>query len=130
MGYVTCSGIIESIMSCEKGEEKNKKQKMKKKTENKIHLPANSCRYPATLAVDFWITCVTQHADTADTATITVIAVAPPIRIVLICHHTLGMSLNLQSSYRIFNRYYRAQKRLVLCYKHNFTILINKNNIA
>lgn len=91
MGYVTCSGPVESIMSHE--------------TYNNmfyiiqvyiIHLPANSCRYPATLAVDFWITCVTQHADTADTATITVIAVAPPMRTVLICHHTLGMSLNLK----------------------------------
>jgi len=95
MGYVTCSGIIESIMSC------MREGRKKTKNENKIHLPANSCKYPATLAVDFWITCVTQHADTADTATITVIAVAPPIRIVLICHHILGMSLNLQSSCRI-----------------------------
>lgn len=65
-----------------------------------MHSPANSCRYPATLAVDFWMTCVTQHADTADTATMTVIAVAPPIRTVLICHHTLGMSLNLQHASR------------------------------
>jgi hypothetical protein len=45
------------------------------------------------------MTCVTQHADTADTATMTVIAVAPPISTVLICHHTLGMSLNLQHTF-------------------------------
>lgn len=67
-------------------------------SKNIFYSPASSCRYPATLAVDFWMTCVTQHADIADTATMTVMAVAPPTSTVLICQYTLGISLNLQST--------------------------------
>lgn len=67
-------------------------------SKNSFYSPARSCRYPATLAVDFWMTWVMQHADIADTATMTVMAVAPPMSTVLICQYTLGMSLNLQST--------------------------------
>lgn len=52
---------------------------------------------PATLAVPVWTTYVIQHAANAVVAMSSDKALAVPTNTVLACHHTVGMSLNLNT---------------------------------
>jgi len=55
--------------------------------------------------------CVKQHAAVAVIATNTVSAHAIPTRIVVNCHHTVGISLNLQEKRAEINEDIRARPR-------------------